>query len=178
MQLVKPCLAGELSFILWQQQVHHSVSIATTFFALKFSLEQWGRQEPHCQWVQWSRAERWVWQKKDWRCQATALHSSSGIFRIIFLGFTFGFLKKRLFACPELLLLSLWRLCCSSCSTMCQAVHEISQLPQGWQSLGRPDSTVQISRDFELFSASFKDHPVISLYILQTLIKIFLLQFF
>lgn len=57
-------------------------------------------------------------------------------------------------------------------------MHEILQLPQGWQSLGRLDSTVQISRDFELFSASFKDHPVIPLYILQIQIKIFLLQFF
>lgn len=122
------------------------------------------RQQPHCQWVQWSREGRWVWQKKGWSCQATALHSSSGIFRIIFLAFIFGFLKEKPFACLEPLLLSLWRLCCFSCSTTCQAMHEISQLPQGWQSLGRPDSTVQISRDFELFSASFKDHPVIPLY--------------
>jgi len=37
---------------------------------------------------------------------------------------------------------------------------------------------VQISRDFELFSGSFKDHSVISLYILQILIKIFRLVVF
>lgn len=109
------------------------------------------------------------------RLEMPALLSSSGIVRIILLAFIFGFLKKKLFACLELLFPCLWRLCCSS---TCQALHEISQLPQGWQSLGRADSAVQISRDFELLSDSLQDHPVIPLYILQIQIKVFLLQFF
>ena len=89
-----------------------------------------------------------------------------------------GSWKKATGPCLFLLLLSLWQLRCSSCSTACQAACDMSQLPQGWLSLGRADSMVQISRDFELFSGSFKDHSVISLYILQILIKIFRLVVF
>lgn len=176
--LVKPCLFRKLSLTVWQQQPRYSALIAAKIFCIENNTFEAKMLAGAILSVGYHKAEQSAGEALELLDHGSSLgHGSSQLFRYfqIFLFFIF-FLdpgKSHGTLSPPCLLLSLQRRHWSSCSKACQAWCDISQLPQGWQSLGRADSTVQNSRGFELFSGSFKDHSTIPLHILQTLLKIF-----
>lgn len=174
--LVKPCLSRKLSLTVWQQQPCCSAPIAAKIFCIKnntFEAKRLADAIPSVGYHKVEQCRRSTGVARPWLFVRPWLFTTLHVFSDFFFFSDPGKSRGTISPCLGLLLLSLQWLHWSSCSKACQAWCDILQLPQGWQSPGRADSTVQNSRGFELFSGSFKDHSTIPLHILQTLHKIF-----